>query len=78
MLKDNGLDNSIRLGILIALCYLGGYVTFVPIKKATGLLKCTFRKHLKALRDKGLITYGKAVTPLGVRAVARITDKGSS
>ena len=33
-------------------------------------------QHLEILREEGLIEFKKGITPLGVRTVVKITDKG--
>jgi len=75
-LKDRALSNGVRLGILIALYYVDGYLTFIDLQRDLEIPKSSLHQHLKILREEGLIEYKRGITVLGVRTVVRITDKG--
>ncbi|ABL87370.1 transcriptional regulator, ArsR family [Pyrobaculum islandicum DSM 4184] len=65
-----------RLGILIALYVVDGYITFADFQRAFDIPKSTLHEHLQILAEEGYIEYKRAITERGVRAVAKITDKG--
>lgn len=69
-------ENSLRLGLLIALYYVDGYVTFTELQRYLEVPKSTLHDQLQALKERGLVEYRKAITVLGVRTVIRITEAG--
>ncbi len=78
LLRENNLTNAVRLGILLALYYSGGYVTFNDLRSSLEMPKSSLHKHLTALREQGLIEYKRGITVLGIRAVVKLTDKGDA
>ncbi|MGC9131761.1 MAG: transcriptional regulator [Pyrobaculum sp.] len=76
LLQAEDLTNSVRLGILLALYYVDGYVTFATLVRSVGLSKSTVHGHLEALASRGLVESRKAITIAGVRRVIRLTQKG--
>jgi len=76
LLKDKALSNGVRLGILIALYYVDGYVTFTDLQRDLDIPKSSLHQHLDILRESGLVEFKRAITPLGVRTVIRISDRG--
>ncbi|WP_069808100.1 winged helix-turn-helix domain-containing protein [Vulcanisaeta thermophila] len=76
ILKGKGLNNSIRLGILIALYYVNGYVTFTDLLRSLDIPRSSLHEHLNILRREGLIEIRRAITVMGVRTVIRITEQG--
>ncbi len=78
LLRENDLTNAVRLGVLLALYYVGGYITFNDLRRSLAMPKSTLHKHLTALRERGLIEYRKGITILGVRAIVKLTDKGEA
>lgn len=78
LLKDRVLNNSVRLGILLALYYVGDYIAFNDLKRFLGIPKSSLHKHLMILRDQGLIEYRRGITILGVRTIVKLTDEGKA
>lgn len=76
ILRDRALSNGVRLGILIALYVVDGYITFADLQRAFDIPKSTLHKHLEILAREGYIEYRRAITERGVKAVAKIIDKG--
>jgi len=78
MLKDKALSSGVRLGILIALYYIDGYVTFTDLHRDLDIPKSSLHQHLSILQEDGLVEFKRAITPIGVRTVVKITDKGKT
>ena len=78
LLRDKALNNSVRLGILLALYYVGDYMTFNDLWRFLGIPKSTLHKHLTILKDSGLIEYKRGITIIGVRTIVRLTDEGKA
>ena len=78
MLKDEALSSGVRLGILIALYYIDGYVTFADLQRDLDIPKSSLHQHLSMLQENGLVEFKRGITPLGVRTVVKITDKGKT
>ena len=78
LLRDKALNNSVRLGILLALYYVGDYMTFNDLWRSLGIPKSTLHKHLTILKDAGLIEYRRGITIIGVRTIVRLTDEGKA
>jgi DNA-binding MarR family transcriptional regulator len=76
MLKDKALSSGVRLGILIALYYIDGYVTFADLQRDLDIPKSSLHQHLSMLQENGLVEFKRGITPLGVRTVVKITNKG--
>ncbi|ABL87366.1 transcriptional regulator, ArsR family [Pyrobaculum islandicum DSM 4184] len=76
LLGTRALSSGVRLGILIALYVVDGYITFADFQRALDIPKSTLHEHLQILAREGYIEYKRAITERGVRAVAKITDKG--
>jgi DNA-binding MarR family transcriptional regulator len=76
LLRIHGLLNGVKLGILLALYHIDGYVTFTDLQRALDLPKSSLHEFLDDMSRVGLVEYRRAITDLGVRAVVKITDKG--
>ncbi|GGP20992.1 transcriptional regulator [Thermocladium modestius] len=78
LLSNKALNSSVRLGILLALYYVGGYITFSDIRSSLDMPKSSLHKHLTILKEEGLIEHRRAITPLGIRTVIKLTDRGEA
>jgi len=76
LLRRYGLLSGTKLGILLALYHIEGYVTFSDLQRALDMPKSSLHKFLEEMKETGLLEYRRAITDLGVRAVVRITEKG--
>jgi len=76
LLRIYGLLNGVKLGILLALYHIDGYVTFTDLQRALDLPKSSVHEFLDDMSRVGLVEYRRVITDLGVRAVVKITDKG--
>lgn len=74
MLKE--FESPLRLGLLIALYHVDGYVTFTELYRYLDIPKSTLHSHLTELEKRGYIEYRKAITALGVGTVIKITELG--
>lgn len=78
LLRDRALNNSIRLGILLALYYVGDYIAFNDLQRFLGIPKSSLHKHLMILKDQGLIEYKRGITIFGVRTIIKLTNEGKA
>jgi transcriptional regulator, ArsR family len=76
LLRRYKLLNGNKLGILLALYHVEGYVTFSDLQSALDMPKSSLHKFLEEMKEMGLLEYRRAITDLGVRAVVRITKRG--
>ncbi len=76
LLREYGLLNGVKLGLLLALYHVDCYVTFADLQRTLDLPKSSLHEFLKEMGQMGLVEYRRAVTDLGVRAVVRITERG--
>lgn len=54
LLSNKALNSSVRLGgILLALYYVGGYITFSDIRSSLDMPKSSLHKHLTSSRRRG-------------------------
>ncbi|BCS92223.1 transcriptional regulator [Metallosphaera javensis (ex Sakai et al. 2022)] len=74
-LNNRALNNSVRLGILIALSNFER-LSFSELLEYTKIQKSSLYMHLQVLEEEGLITIKKQFTLSGPRTYASITDKG--
>ncbi|BDC17742.1 transcriptional regulator [Acidianus sp. HS-5] len=75
ILNDPALNNSMRLGILLALYGLES-INFSQLLKILNIPKSSLYTHLQVLEEGGYIKMTKKLTPLGPRTFIEITDKG--
>ena len=75
ILSDPALNNSIRLGILLALYGLES-INFTELLRILNIPKSSLYTHLQVLEDGGYVKLVKKFTPLGPRTFVVITDKG--
>ncbi|BFH74210.1 transcriptional regulator [Sulfurisphaera javensis] len=74
-LNNRALNNSVRLGILIALSNFER-LSFSELLEYTKIRKSSLLMYLKVLEEEGLITVKKQFTLYRPRTYASITDKG--
>ena len=75
ILNDPALNNSVRLGILLALYGLKS-INFSQLLKILDIPKSSLYTHLQVLEEGGYIRMVKKITPLGPRTFVELTDKG--
>lgn len=75
ILSDPALNNSIRLGILLALYGLES-ISFSQLLKILNIPKSSLYTHLQVLEEGGYIRMVKKFTAVGPRTFIEITEKG--
>ncbi|ARM75363.1 transcriptional regulator [Acidianus manzaensis] len=73
--NNKALNNSVRLGILIALSNFEK-LSFSELLEYTKIQKSSLLMHLQVLEEEGLIIIKKQFTLSGPRTFANITTKG--
>lgn len=75
ILSDPALNNSVRLGILLALYGLES-INFSQLLKILNIPKSSLYTHLQVLEEGGYIKMSKKFTAVGPRTFIEITEKG--
>lgn len=75
LLSSQAFSSSARIGILLALLYLGK-MSFADLLRSLDLPKSSLYAHIQVLEDAGLISVRKVFTVDGPRTIIQLTDKG--
>jgi DNA-binding MarR family transcriptional regulator len=75
IISDPALNNSVRLGILLAL-YGVKSINFTQLLRAVEIPKSSLFTHLQVLEEAGYVRMVKRFTALGPRTFVEITEKG--